>query len=153
MYIVVQMIIYQIWQITNVFLNLLNHLMENAMEMVYVTHIMEKPLRTAPQIADVEISTVNINLERHLITAHQIVESAETVNVIRLKVVPPVSKTVVLVKQNRHVAMEHVMGLKTARLVQQIVALVIHIHLGVAMEHVMDQKTAQHVIKIVDIAP
>jgi hypothetical protein len=51
------------------------------------------------------------------------------------------------------VAMVSVMGMKTARLVQQIVALVIHIHLGVAMGHVMGQKTAQYVIKIVDIAP
>jgi hypothetical protein len=51
------------------------------------------------------------------------------------------------------VAMVSVMVMKTARLVQQIVALVIHIHLGVAMGHVMDQKIVQIVIKIVDIVP
>ncbi len=77
-----------------VFLNLLNHPMENAMEMVYVTHIMEKPLTTAPQIADVEINTVNINLEKHLTIAHKIVGSVEMVNVMHLRVVLPASKTV-----------------------------------------------------------
>ncbi len=68
--------------------------MGNAMEMVYVIYIMGKPLRTVLQIADVATSSVNINLERHLRTVHQIVESVEMVNVIHLKVVPPASRTV-----------------------------------------------------------
>ncbi len=64
------------------------------MEMAYVIHIMEKPLTTVQQIADVATSSVNINLERHLITVHQIVVCVEMANVIHLKVVPHASKTV-----------------------------------------------------------
>ena len=98
--------------------------MDNAMEMDYVIHIMVKPLTTAPQIVVVEINTVNINLEKHLTIVHQIVEYVETANAIRLKVVPPASKTVEHVKQNLHVAMEHVMVLKHVCLVIQTAALV-----------------------------
>ncbi len=68
--------------------------MEYAMETVCVTQVMGKPWTTAPRIVVVEISTANINLERPLTTVHPIVESVEMVNAIRLKVVPPVSKTV-----------------------------------------------------------
>jgi hypothetical protein len=123
--------------------------MENAMEMVYVTHIMEKPLRTAQQIADVATSSVNINLEKHLTIVHQIVEYVETANAIRLKVVPPASKTVVLVKQNRHVGMEHVMVLKTVIHVGLTVALVAHFHQRVATDNAMAMRIAQTVLKIV----
>ncbi len=64
------------------------------METVCVTQIMEKPLTTAHLIVDVAISTANINLERPLTTVHPIVESVEMVSAMRLKVVPPVNKTV-----------------------------------------------------------
>ncbi len=86
--------IYKIWVVIYVFRNLLNHPMVNAMEMVCVTHIMEKPLTTVLQIADVEINTVNINLEKLLTIARKIVGSVETANVIHLRVVPPANKTV-----------------------------------------------------------
>jgi hypothetical protein len=95
-----------------------------AMEIVIVSQSMVKPLRTAPQIVDVATSSVNINLERHPRTVHPIVVCVEIINAIILKVVVLVRKIVALVKQNRHVAMEHVMGMKTVCLVQQIVALV-----------------------------
>ena len=91
---VVQMDMCKIWAVICVFLNPQSRLTEYAMEMVYVTHIMVKHLTTVHQIADVEIIFVNINLERHLRIAHKTAESVEMANAIRLKVVPPVSKTV-----------------------------------------------------------
>jgi len=123
-YIVVQMDMIKIWQIINAFLNRPILRMVPAMEIVIVSQSMVKPLRTAPQIVDVATSSVNINLERHPRTVHPIVVCVEIINAIILKVVVLVRKIVALVKQNRHVAMEHVMGMKTVCLVQQIVALV-----------------------------
>ncbi len=71
-----------------------SHPMEYVMEMVYVTHRMEKPWITALQIAGVAISSANINLEKHLTTVQRTVESVEMVSAMYLRAVPPVSKTV-----------------------------------------------------------
>lgn len=84
----------KIWQIIYVFLNRPTRRMVPAMEIVIVSQSMVKRWKTAQQIVDVEISTVNTNLERHLRIAHQIVESVEMANVIILKVVVLVKQTV-----------------------------------------------------------
>ena len=91
---VAQMDMNKIWVVICVFLNQVSHLMVHAMEMDYVSQTMEKPLTIAPQIADVEIISVNINLERHLTIAHKIVKSVEMANVMHLKVALPVKQTV-----------------------------------------------------------
>ncbi len=87
------MVIGRIWVVICVSLPS-SHPMVHVMEMDYVSQTMVKPLTAAPQIAVVEITSVNINLERHLTIARKIVESVETVNVMHLRVVPPASKTV-----------------------------------------------------------
>ncbi len=84
----------KIWAVICVFLNPQSRRMEYAMEMAYVTHIMVKHLTTALQIADVETTFVNINLERHLTIVHQIVKYVEMANAMHLRVVLPASKTV-----------------------------------------------------------
>jgi hypothetical protein len=90
---VVLMDISRIWVVICVSLPS-SHPMIHVMEMACVSQTMVKPLTIAPQIVVVEITFVNINLERHLIIAHKIVEYVEMANVMHLKVALPVSKTV-----------------------------------------------------------
>lgn len=68
--------------------------MVHVMEMACVSQRTVNDWRTALQIVGVEITTVNINLERRLTTVHRTVGSVEMANAIHLKVVLPVSATV-----------------------------------------------------------
>ncbi len=75
-------------------------------------------------------------------------QHVEMVYVMAQKHVCHVILTVASVIQNQPVAMEHVMGLKTVRLVRKIAGLVVHMEYFVGMEHAMAQKTVRLVLKI-----
>jgi hypothetical protein len=97
----------------------------------------------------VEITIVNISLEKPLTIAHPIAEYVEMVTVIILKVVARVKPIVVHVLQQNHVAMVFVMVLKIVWHVRRIVQDHVLNWKCVVMDNVMDLKTVRHVQMIV----
>ena len=94
MYIVAQMDMTKIWQIIYAFLNRLTRRIVHAMEIVCVSQSMVKRWKTAQQIVDVEITTVNMSLEKHLTIVQKIAVYVEMVNATHLRAVHLASKTV-----------------------------------------------------------